>query len=65
MIYESRLEYVGVWNSKRTEIPLIRYRPCIKYRILADPEIDGTDTFIVAESMKFHLNDIQSRDPDR
>ena len=63
MIYESRWEYDGGWNIRN--IPIIRYRPCIKYRILADPEIDGTDTFIVAESMKFHLNDIQSRDSDR
>ena len=31
--------------------PIIRYHPCIKYQIPADPVIDGTDTFIVAESM--------------
>ena len=39
--------------------PIIRYHPCIKYQIPADPEIDGTDTFIVAESMKFDLPGIQ------
>ena len=32
---------------------IIRYHPCIKYQIPADPVIDGTDTFIVAESMEF------------
>ena len=31
---------------------IIRYHPCIKYQIPADPVIDGTDTFIKAESMK-------------
>ena len=34
-------------------LPIIRYHPCIKYQIPADPVIDGTDTFIVAESMEF------------
>ena len=28
------------------------YHPCIKYKIPADPESDGTNNFIVAESMK-------------
>ena len=37
---------------------LRRYYPCIKYKIQADPEIDGTNTFFVAESMKFNLSDI-------
>ena len=37
---------------------LRRYSPCIKYKIQADPEIDGTNTFFVAESMKFNLSDI-------
>ena len=36
--------------------PIIRYHPCIKYQIPADPVIDGTDTFIVAESMEFDLS---------
>ena len=39
--------------------PFIRYHPCIKYQIPADPVIDGTDTLIVAESMKFDLSEIQ------
>ena len=39
--------------------PMIRYYPCIKYQIPADPEIDGTDTFIMAESMKLDLFKIQ------
>jgi len=30
------------------------FHPCIKYKIPADPQLDGTDYFIVAESM--HLN---------
>ena len=30
------------------------YYPCIKYKSPADPKYDGTDYFIVAESM--HLN---------
>ena len=37
----------------------MRFHPCIKYQIPADPEIDGTDTFIVAESMKFDLSRIK------
>jgi len=37
---------------------LRRYYPCVKYKIEADPEIDGTKTFSVAESMKFNLSDI-------
>ena len=27
------------------------FYPCIKYEIPADPQLDGTDYFIVAESM--------------
>ena len=27
------------------------YYPCIKYKIPADPKLDGTDYFIVVESM--------------
>ena len=40
-------------------LDFIRYHPCIKYQIPADPVIDGTDTFIVAESMEFDLSEIQ------
>ena len=32
------------------------YYPCIKYKSPADPELDGTDHFIVAESMHLKLN---------
>ena len=38
------------------DFSIIRYHPCIKYQIPADPVIDGTDTFIVAESMEFDLS---------
>ena len=38
----------------------ISYHPCIKYRIPADPKLDGTDTFFIAESM--HFVDVQERD---
>ena len=54
------------WNYLSWDFfPIIGYHPCIKYQIPADPEIDGTDTFIVAESMKFNLNDIRLRDLGR
>ena len=33
------------------EIVMDPYYPCIKYRNPADPKLDGTDYFIVAESM--------------
>ena len=29
------------------------FHPCIKYKIPADPQLDGTDYFIVAESMRW------------
>ena len=31
------------------------FYPCIKYKIPADPKLDGTDYFIVAESMRFKI----------
>ena len=37
------------------------YYPCIKYKDPADPKLDGTDYFIVAESM--HLKRMNP-DPD-
>ena len=52
MLYEYHWE-------KDTFFPFIRYYPCIKYKIPADLENDGTDTFIVAESMKFDLSRIK------
>ena len=30
------------------------YYPCIKYKDPADPKLDGTDYFIVAESMRLN-----------
>ena len=51
MLYEYHWE-------KDTFFPFIRYYPCIKYKIPADPENDGTDTFIVAESMELGLSEI-------
>ena len=36
------------------------YYPCIKYKDLADPKIDGTDYFIVAESM--YLTEMSLKD---
>ena len=54
MMYENQWAY-----SNYIQIPIMRYYPCIKYQIPADPEIDGTDNFIVAESMKFDLNDVR------
>ena len=46
-------------NKPYIPIPIMRFHPCIKYQIPADPEIDGTDTFIVAESMKFDLSEVK------
>ena len=37
------------------EIVMDPYYPCIKYKNPADPKLDGTDYFIIAESM--HLTD--------
>ena len=36
------------------------YYPCVKYKDLADPKIDGTDYFIVAESMHLTEMDLKS-----
>ena len=63
MIYVNRSVYDYEWNYIFNEVPVIRYSPCIKYQISADPEIDGTDHFIVAESMNFNLGWWKSRDP--
>ena len=34
----------------------VSYHPCIKYKIPADPKLDGTDYFFVAESMNSGLD---------
>ena len=67
MIYETRRFLVDYhkWNWIYKEVPIIRYYPCIKYQVQADPEIDGTDTFIIAESMKFNLKEIKLWNPYR
>ena len=36
------------------------FYPCIKYKIQADPTLDGTDYFIAAESMKSKWMDFDS-----
>ena len=44
------------WTNKIVMDP---YYPCIKYKDPADPKLDGTDYFIVAESMhlkRMYLN---------
>ena len=42
------------WSN---EIIMDPFYPCLKYKKSADPKLDGTDYFIVAESM--HLKDIK------
>ena len=40
--------------SDRQDVRLMdSFYPCIKYKKPADPKLDGTDYFIVAESMYF------------
>ena len=71
MIYEYRMVYDKYFTqpiiyNNLYYYPIIRYHPCIKYQIPADLEMDGTDTFIVAESMKFSdIKKILWRDPHR
>ena len=40
------------------EIAIDPYYPCIKYKKLADQKYDGTDYFIVAESMNLNGMDL-------
>ena len=42
------------------EIVMDPFYPCIKYKLPADPKLNGTDYFVVAESM--HLNEMYLRD---
>ena len=37
------------------------FYPCIKYKKSADPKLDGTDYFIVAESMHLKRMDIKTK----
>ena len=46
-------------NYVTGEIVIDPYYPCIKYKYPADPKLDGTNYFIVAESM--HLNGFNLR----
>ena len=54
-----------MYDKRRSKIT--HYYPCIKYQIPADLEMDGTDTFIMTESMKMNwiYGDNESRDPHR
>ena len=42
-------------DDESDEIVLDPFYPCVKYNKTADPKLDGTDYFIVAESM--HLKE--------
>ena len=42
-----------VTNRHTEEFFIDPFYPCLKYKKLADPKLDGTDYFIVAESMHF------------
>ena len=45
--YVHREDYTG-------KIVMDPYYPCIKYKDPADPKLDGTDYFIIAESMRLN-----------
>ena len=47
-------------NEWTDEIVMDPFYPCIKYKDPADPKLDGTDYFIVAESM--HLKRMEPDD---
>ena len=49
-------------DDESDEIVLDPFYPCVKYKKTADPKLDGTDYFIVAESM--HLKKIDFRYED-
>ena len=40
------------------DVIIDHFYPCIKYKIPADPKLDGTDYFIVAETMHSKLSDL-------
>ena len=48
-------EYV-LRDDNTGEIVMDPYYPCIKYKKPADPKLDGTDYFIVAESMHLKVD---------
>ena len=45
-------------NDESGQIVMDPFYPCVKYQKTADPKLDGTDYFIVAEPM--HLKRISS-----
>ena len=42
------------------QIVMVPFYPCVKYQKTADPKLDGTDYFVVAESM--HLKRLDDLD---
>ena len=63
MKFENSFEEYMIYEILRKQMN--PYYSCIKYKIPADPDNDGTDHFIVAESMKFNFTkfDTQSWNP--
>ena len=53
-------EYV-LRDDNTGEIVMDPYYPCIKYKNPADPNLDGTDYFIIAESMHLNRLDFSAR----
>ena len=45
-----------LYKRDSDEIVLDSFYPCVKYKIPGDLELDGTDSFIVAESMRFRTH---------
>ena len=41
------------------DIVMDPFYPCVKYQKTADPKLDGTDYFIVAESMNLNYDDVE------
>ena len=54
------IELASEYVIMETQMSFISYHPCIKFQIPADPKLDGTETFFIAESM--HFVDVQARD---
>ena len=44
-----------LYDHKSVQIIMDSFYPCIKYKKSADPKHDGTDYFIVAESMHLEI----------
>ena len=57
-IWSDESEWYDDYESYLKSISIIDpYYPCVKYKIPADPKNDGTDYFVVAESMHFQLSE--------